>query len=228
MVFGIDLTGDMMKTAIIIGATGLVGSHLLDLLLQDARFGKIKVFTRKSTGKEDTKLEEFVIDFDRMEEWGHHLSGDVLFSALGTTIRKAGSKDAQYKIDFSYQHDVAAKAAGNRVSSYVLVSSAGADPGSTIFYSKMKGGLEVAIKKLHFRCIRIIRPGILDGERNESRPMEKVAVGISRGLIWIPGLKKYRPVHASTVAKAMINACFDETAGTLTYTLEDVFELASL
>jgi uncharacterized protein YbjT (DUF2867 family) len=216
-----------MKTTLLIGATGLVGSYLLDLLLKDSRFDKIKVFTRRSTGKKDIKLEEFVIDFDNIEEWSHHLSGDVLFSALGTTISKAGSKDEQYKIDFTYQYNVADQAAKNGVGTYVLVSSAGADPSSKIFYSRMKGELEKTVSKLKFQNIRIIQPGILDGERSESRPMEKLVISVSRGLIYIPGLKKFRPIHAETVAKAMINAFFDGSAGICTYTLEEVFALAT-
>jgi uncharacterized protein YbjT (DUF2867 family) len=216
-----------MKTALIIGATGLVGSHLLDLLLNDARFEKIKVFTRRPTGIKHSKLEEIVTDFDKMHEWSHQLSGDVLFSALGTTIKKAGSKDTQYKIDFSYQYDVADHAKQNGVGTYVLVSSAGADPRSKVFYSRMKGELEEAISKLKFQNIRIIRPGILDGERSESRPMEKLAVAVSRRLVYMPCLKRFRPIHAETVAKAMINACFEESAGIRKYELEEVFTLAS-
>jgi uncharacterized protein YbjT (DUF2867 family) len=216
-----------MKTAILIGATGLVGSHLLNQLINDTRFDKIRVFTRKSTGKKDEKLEEYIIDFDDMKEWAHRLSGDVLFSALGTTLKKAGSKDAQFKIDFSYQYNIADHASQNGVGTYVLVSSAGADPGSKVFYSRMKGELEEAINKLNFTSIRIIQPGILDGERDESRPMEKFAIQVARALVYVPGIKRFRPIHAETVAKAMINACFDESAGTRIYTLEEVFTLAA-
>ena len=216
-----------MNTALIIGATGLVGSHLLNILLNDTMFEKIKVFTRKPTGKKDNKLEEFIIDFDKMQEWAYHLSGDVLFSALGTTLKKAGSKDAQYKIDFSYQYNVADRAAQNGVNTYVLVSSAGANSRSKVFYSRIKGELEDAAGKLTFKSIRILQPGILDGERPESRPVEKLAISVARGLIHIPGLKRFRPIHADTVAKAMINACVDKTAGVRKYTLEEVFKLAS-
>jgi uncharacterized protein YbjT (DUF2867 family) len=217
-----------MKSALLIGATGLVGSHLLDLLLKDDRFGIIKVFARKSTGKKNDKIEEYLVDFDKMGEWARYLTGDVLFSALGTTIRKAGSQSAQYRVDFTYQYDTALNAAENGVSTYVLVSSAGASPGSKVFYSRMKGELEEAVCKLAFNKIRIIRPGILDGNRNESRPMEKFAIGVSRGLAYVPGLRQFRPVHAETVAKAMINACFDEPARIGKYTLEEVFTLSAV
>ena len=215
-----------MKTALLIGATGLVGSHLLDLLLKDPRFNTVKVFTRRSTGKKDEKLEEFIIDFDYVKGWAHQLSGDVLFSSLGTTIRKAGNQDVQYKIDYTYQYEVANQASQNGVGTYVLVSSAGAGSKSGIFYSRMKGELEEAVSKLSFPNIRIIRPGILDGQRNESRPLEKAAIEISRVLAYIPGIKQFRPVHANVVAKAMINAAFDGSAGIRKYELEEVFTLA--
>jgi uncharacterized protein YbjT (DUF2867 family) len=217
-----------MKTALMIGATGLVGSHLLDLLLKDPRFNKVKVFTRRSTGKKDEKLEEFVIDFDDMKGWAHLISGDILFSSMGTTIGKAGSQDAQYKIDYTYQYEVAYQASQNSVGTYVLVSSAGASPGSKIFYSRMKGELEEAVSKLPFHNIRILQPGILDGPRGESRPAEKMAIQISRVLTYIPGVKKFRPIHAEIVAKAMINASFDYQAGIRKYTLEEVFTLATV
>jgi len=215
-----------MKTALLIGSTGLVGSCLLDLLLKDPRFNKVKIFTRRSTGKKNEKLEEFLIDFDDVKGWAFQLSGDVLFSSLGTTIRKAGSQYAQYKIDFTYQYEVAKEASQNGVGTYVLVSSAGASSKSKMFYSRMKGELEEAISRLSFQKIRIIQPGILDGDRKESRPVEKAAIQISRVLACIPGLKKFRPVHAETVAKALINACFDESAGNKKYTLNEVFTLA--
>ena len=217
-----------MKTAIIIGATGLVGSHLLDLLLGDDHFNQVSIFTRNPTGKRDPKLIENIIDFDKPEEWESLVKGDVLFSALGTTIKKAGSQELQYKIDFTYQFRIAEIAARNQVQSLVLVSSAGANSESKIFYSRMKGELEEAVKKLPFAHIEILQPGILDGSRKESRPMEKISISIARGLKFIPGLKQYRPVHAGIVAKAMINAALSGKSGIKTSTLEGVFTLASI
>jgi len=215
-----------METALLIGATGLVGSHLLDLLMNDERFSKVKVFTRTPTGKKSDKIEEHVIDFDKMDDWAPLLKGDILFSSLGTTIKKAGSQDAQYKIDYTYQYEVAARAAQNGVGTYVLVSSAGASSKSKIFYSRMKGELDEAVSKLSFQNIRIILPGILDGQRNESRPLEKAAIEISRILTYIPGIRQFRPVHANVVAKAMINAAFDGSDRVRKYELEEVFTIA--
>src|SRR5689334_5676279 len=95
------------RTAMVIGATGLVGSHLVQLLLHDDRFAVVKIFARRSTGIQHPKLQERIIDFDHPERWKHLITGDVLFSALGTTLKTAGSKEAQYKIDHTYQFNVA-------------------------------------------------------------------------------------------------------------------------
>ena len=104
-----------MKTAIVIGASGLVGSYITLKLLDDIRYDKVKVFVRNSLDISHVKLEEHVIDFDKIEIWKEYLTGDELFSALGTTIKKAGSKEAQYKVDYTYQFDVAKAASENRV-----------------------------------------------------------------------------------------------------------------
>ena len=134
----------MPKTAILIGATGLVGAALTDALLADSRFEKVVVFVRRATGKNHPKLEEHIVNFDAIDNWKQLLTGDVLFSAMGTTIGKAGSKEAQYKIDYTYQYEVAKAASENGVRQYVLVSSAGASPQSKIFYSRMKGELKTS------------------------------------------------------------------------------------
>lgn len=213
------------KTALVIGATGLVGTQLVQQLLQDSRFGKVVTFVRRATGVKHAKLEEHVIDFEAKENWHHPLKGDVLFSALGTTIGKAGSQAAQYKIDFTYQYNFAHAAAKNGVPVYVLISSAGADPKSRIFYSRMKGELEEAVKKLSFSFIHIIQPGLLNGHRKEFRLGEKLAVPLLSLFKFIPGIKKYRPIHARTVARAMINAAFDTAQQVKVHTLEEVFVL---
>ena len=118
-----------MKTAIVIGATGLVGSALTSQLLEHPEFSGVKVFVRRSTHLSHQKLREHIVDFDKIDDWKHLLQGDVLFSAMGTTLNKAGSKAAQYRIDYTYQYNVAAAAASNGVPAYVLISSAGASDG---------------------------------------------------------------------------------------------------
>ena len=136
------------------------------------------------------------------------LVGDELYSALGTTIKKAGSKEAQYKIDFTYQYEVAKAAAKNGVKKYLLVSSAGANYKSGNFYLRIKGSLDEKVQQLNFEKIRIFRPSILVGLRSEKRLGESIGIKIAGTITKIiPALKKYRPIKASQVAEAMIKIC---------------------
>lgn len=215
-----------MKTAILLGATGLVGDYLLRELLLDDRFDSIKVLSRRLTGYQNPKLHEHLIDFWQPQQWSELLTGDVLFSTLGTTLKQAGSQDAQYEIDYTYQYQAAQAAAENGVEAYVLVSSAGADAHSFIFYSRMKGELERDIKKLPFRRIRVLQPGMLAGNRKEPRTGERLGLLLGSVLGQLPLLRQYRPIHGRTVAQAMINSALDETPGVQTVTLEDVFARA--
>lgn len=215
------------QTAIVIGATGLIGFNLVKLILEDNNFSCLKVFTRRTLGINNKKLEEYLVDFDRIEEWKEKIKGDVLFSAMGTTLQKAGSKAVQYKIDYTYQYLTALAAANNGVNTFSLVSSAGANPKSSIFYSRMKGELDHAVEALPFKNIFIFRPSILDGERQESRTGERIGIVLSRFFTKIPGLTKYRPISGNVVAKAMIHV--SQTAHKRKefeiFTLEEIFSL---
>lgn len=215
-----------MRTALLIGATGLVGDHLLRQLLLDERFDRLKVFVRRPTGYQSPKLEEHVVDFDQPQAWSEALTGDVLFSTLGTTLRQAGSQEAQYKVDYTYQYRTAQAAASHGVPVLVLVSSAGADADSFVFYNRMKGELERDIKRLPFQRIRILQPGVLAGGRAQVRLGEKIGLVLASVVGAVPPLRGYRPVHARIVAQAMINAALDETPGVSTDTLEGVFTRA--
>lgn len=215
----------MNKTAIVIGATGLVGSHILKQLLEDDRYETVKVFHRRSTGVEHSKLEEHVVDFNNMEEWKNQLTGDELYSALGTTIKKAGSQEKQYTIDFTYQYETAKAAAENGVDKLSLVSSAGANAQSRAFYTKLKGELDEAVKELPFEVITILRPSFLDGDRSENRFGEAIGIFMGKLFTKIPGLKKYRPIFAGKVAEGMINSLHKCPKGYHTFELDEIFYL---
>ncbi|NDC40103.1 MAG: NADH-quinone oxidoreductase subunit F [Chitinophagia bacterium] len=217
-----------MKTALIIGATGLTGMALTTQLLNDSRFEKVRIFVRRTTGIIHPKLVEHVVDFDRPDEWKKNLNGDVLYSVMGTTLRKAGSKEAQYRVDYIYQYNTARYAAANGVPMYVLVSAGGANSESPIYYSRIKGELEREIRKLPFETIHIIRPGMLTGNRAEKRTGEKIGIGIMNVLGSLPGLSVLKPIDVATVAHAMINATFRRVAGIHIYSVGEVFKLAGV
>src|SRR6476620_5956622 len=216
----------MKKTALVIGATGLVGNELVHQLLADDRFGAVLVFVRRSMGILHSKLQEFIINFDEPQSWNHLVKGDVLFSALGTTLKKAGSKEAQYIIDHDYQYNFAQAAAQNQVPVYVLVSSAMASVSSRIFYTRMKGELERDIQLLPFQAIHIMQPGMLQGNRKENRPGEKIGLSVIRLLNKMGIALKQKPVPASIVAKAMINVSFKNDKRISVYALTQVFTAA--
>ena len=213
-------------TALVIGATGLVGNELVHLLLADDRFGEVLVFARRTTGITHLKLREFLIDFNDSKSWRHLVVGDVLFSALGTTLKKAGSKEAQYQIDYQYQYDFAKAAAGNHVPVYVLVSSAMASVYSRIFYTRMKGELERDIRLLPFQYIHIMQPGMLEGNRKEKRPGEKIGLALLKFINKLGIALQQNPVPASVVAKAMINVSFLKNNHLNVYVLREVFSAA--
>lgn len=216
-----------MKTAIIIGATGLVGNHLVHLLLDDDQFSKIVVFVRRSLQLQHQKIEEHIIDFAKPASWMSLVQGDILFSALGTTIKQAGSQRDQYKIDYTYQYAFAQAAAQDQVPTYVLVSSAGANPNAMFFYSRMKGELERDVKTLPFKSINIIQPGLLHGARKDERFGETMAFKVLNAINTIGLFKQYRPIEGKNVAVALRNAGIQAKPGVHTYTLEQVFELAN-
>src|SRR5215213_8400607 len=144
--------------ALLIGATGATGKDLLQLLLNDGAFHRVDIFVRRRLDVQHEKLKVHIIDFDKPAQWSQLVKGDVLFSCLGTTLKAAGSKEAQWKIDYDYQYDFAKAARENGVDNYVLVSSSGASPDSLLFYPRMKGQLESAVTSLGFAKLSIFNP----------------------------------------------------------------------
>lgn len=217
-----------MKTAIVIGATGLIGNLLVNKLLNDDRYKSVKVFSRRSTGINHPKLEEHLVDFDEMDQWKNQISGDELFSAMGTTIRKAKSTSIQYKVDVTYQYEFAKAASENGVKNYFLVSSSGANAKSKLFYLKIKGELDEKVKSLPFEKIRIFRPSLLLGDRPQKRFGEKAAEIILKIIVPVlPFLKNQRPIEGEKVANAMIgSANLDDKERIRIFELDEIFKLA--
>lgn len=190
--------------AIVLGATGAVGKDLTELLLNDDSFDSIEIFVRRDPDFSNPKLITHVVDFDNINDWKNLIKGDVAFSCLGTTLKAAGSKEAQYKVDFTYQYEFAQSASKNGISAYLLVSSAMANSSSSIFYTRMKGELEDAVNKMPFQRICIVRPPSLI-RKNTDRLNEKIVVPIIKFFNKIGLLKSQTPMDTMVVAKAMLN-----------------------
>ena len=214
------------KTALVLGATGLVGSQVLQLLLEDDRYEKVLVFHRRKTGVTHPKLTEYVIKFDEINIWKHLIAGDHLFSALGTTIKQAGSQNAQYKVDYDHQYDFARVARKNGITHYCLISSIGASSKSKNFYTHMKGRLDKDVKKLKFEKTLILRPSFLKGNRQEKRILEKMGIQLFSIISFLPGIQKYKPIKGKQLAEAMINGLNDPSTKR-THTGDEIFKLIS-
>ncbi|MBS0027889.1 oxidoreductase [Chitinophaga sp. 22321] len=198
----------MNKTAIVIGATGLTGTHLVAALLKDPYFSKVKVLVRKPWAHARPGLESIIVDFDDRESLAAALQGDVLFCCIGTTIRKAGSQENFREVDYGIPVKCAEIAHEQGVAQFALMSSIGADPHSRNFYLRTKGETEEAVQSSGFSGVYIFRPSVLIGPRNEFRLGEwlgKYLIQLFYFLLqgrW----KKYRAIKAATVANAMIAA----------------------
>ena len=211
--------------ALLIGATGATGNDLLASLLKDPSFHQVEVFVRRNLNVIHEKLKVHIINFDKPEEWKHLVKGHVLFSCLGTTLKTAGSKQAQWKIDYDYQYQFAKAAKENNVPCYVLVSSVSASPDSTIFYLKMKGQLEVAVKALNFPSLHIFNPPVLI-RKNSNRFAEVAGWKLIKLLNKIGLLRSQKPLETETLAQAMLNAAKRNISGATYYKNQDIRQMA--
>ena len=194
------------KTAILFGATGLTGSIVLQNLVQDERYENIKVFSRSELTVKSDKIKLFQTNLEDIEQFSGDITGDDLFCCLGTTIKKAGSKDNFRKVDLYFPVKIAEIASRNNVSNFLMISSIGADPDSSGFYLRTKGEAEQAVRGYSFNKIVILRPSMLLGKRNEFRLLEEAGKLIMLPMKYIltGKLRKYRAIDANRVAKAMI------------------------
>lgn len=189
--------------ALVIGATGAVGKDLVQQLLADEAFERVDIFVRREVPIPAEKLHVHIVDFDRLETWADQLQGDVLFSCMGTTIKAAGSQDAQWKVDYTYQFKTAKAARANGVKTYVLVSSVGANAKSKVFYTRMKGALDEAVQKLGFEGCFILRPPSLI-RKGSDRLGEKVGIVALKAFNALGLLRQFTPVPTEEVAAVMI------------------------
>jgi len=194
------------KTALLVGATGLVGGHCLRFLLEGDYYGKVVVLTRRKLPLEHEKLEQHVIDFDALEQKADLVKADDIYCCLGTTRKKTPSKDVYYKVDFTYPFEVARLGRANGAEHYAMVSAIGASPRSGIFYNRTKGEIEKAVSGLGFPGTYIFRPSLLVGERKEERKWEEVSgsFGNKLSFLLVGPMKKFRPIEARAVAFAMV------------------------
>jgi uncharacterized protein YbjT (DUF2867 family) len=218
------------RTALLLGATGgLVGGHCLELLLGDEAYERVVTLGRRKLALEHPKLAQHVIDFERLHAHADLMSAQDVFCCLGTTIKQAGSQEAFYKVDFTYPHEVARLSQEQGAEQFLLVSALGADARSRIFYNRVKGETEEAIGRLAFDGVQIFRPSLLLGERAEFRLGERVAEKLSRifSFLFLGSLQKYRPVHARTVAAAMVAAARRRPRGVNVFESDEIRAMSS-
>lgn len=197
----------MKKTAIILGATGLTGSLLLEKLLKDDRYKTIKLFSRKEIDGLPSKVKQFVGDIVELKHFKKDFTADEVFCCIGTTAKKTPDKTLYKKIDFGIPVTAAKLSKENGIPSFLVVSTLGANATSSIFYNKTKGEMEQAVRLEKIEKTHILQPSIIGGNRQEKRIGEKIALGLFKLLqpLFFGKLKKYRITEAEDIAQAMIN-----------------------
>jgi uncharacterized protein YbjT (DUF2867 family) len=214
----------MTKKAIIVGASGLIGSKLLAILSAQPDYDEILVIGRKKTRTTNTKVTQLIIDFAHLDHYTKSITGDVLFCCLGTTKSQTPDLIEYRKIDHDYPVQLAEIALMNGVGEYHFVSSMGANSDASNFYTKMKGDTEADLKKVGFKSLHLYEPSILIGHRKKARHMERVGVVFMKiiGPLLIGGLKKYKAIDANDVAKAMYKQSLKNKEGVFTYTSDKI------
>ena len=210
--------------AMVLGATGATGRDLVTQLLAHPAFASVSIFVRKKPDFEHQKLKVHEVDFSKFSNYKNLVVGDVLFSALGTTRKVAGSKANQYEVDYTYQYEFAKMASENGVNHYALVSSTGANKNAWFFYLKTKGALEEEIKKLPFKSIKIYQPPTLIRQADLLRPAEKRGIRILNTLNRFGILRSQKPLSVSVLAKKMIDEVLRNKQGKTTYQPKDIKE----
>lgn len=201
-----------MKVALLAGGTGLIGSQLLEFLVNDSRYQKIKCLTRNSLGLSHEKIEIIKTDGSNLKDIASQLEADDIFCCLGTTIKKAKTEEAFKKIDFEYPLHLASICQAKGAKQFLLISSLGANANSSVFYNKVKGEVENAITSIGFSCFHILRPSLLLGPRLETRSGEDAAKVFFKLFGFLVPLK-YKAIEAAKVARAMLHLAKQDESG---------------
>ena len=206
-----------MKTALLFGASGLVGNHLLNQLISNNNYSKIKLFVRSTIDISDPKIEIIQTDFNNLENHKEDIIGDDCFFCIGTTKKNSPDKNEYRRVELDVPKEIAQIAKSNSVNSFVFVSSGYADPKSSGDYLKFKGEVEEELKRLNFPKLGIMRPSFLLGDRKEKRVGEKIGIFVFKLLspLFLGPLKKMKPIHSATVAKAMIAITQNDSSQTI-------------
>jgi len=194
------------RSALVLGATGLVGGHCLELLLGDPAWSRVNVVARRPSGRTHPRLTEVVADFERLEAHAEAFAVDAVFCCLGTTIRKAGSQEAFLRVDHDYPVAAARLASARGARRFLLVTALGADAGSRVFYNRVKGEVERDVSALPFEGVALLRPSLILGDRAERRTAEALAQRLAplAAPLLVGPLRKYRAIDATAVARAMV------------------------
>ena len=220
----------MSRTALLLGASGLIGGHCLDLLLTDNNYAQVTILVRKPLPQSHPKLTQRSVNFDRLTEAADAFRMQDVFCCLRTTIKTAGSQEAFRKVDFTYPVESARLAMQQSAAQFLLVSALGANAKSSVFYSRTKGEVEAAIAASDLSSVQIFRPSLLLGQRAEVRSGEVIAEKISRALslLLLGPLRKYRPIEARAVAAAMIAVAKQQPAGIHFYESDRIAQIANM
>jgi len=216
-----------MKTALVFGSSGLVGGHLLNQLIENDNYNKIKIFVRSEPKNHNPKIEIIKTDFNNLENHKEDIKGDDCFFCIGTTKQNSPDKNEYRRVELDIPKEIAQITKSNSLNSFVFVSSGFADPKNSGDYLRFKGQVEEQLKRLSFQKLGIVRPSFLLGDRKEKRIGEKIGILIFKLLspLFVGPLKKMKPIHSEKVAKAMINICNNEYSKVI-FESNEIVELA--
>jgi uncharacterized protein YbjT (DUF2867 family) len=219
-------TKQMKADILVVGSTGLVGGAFLKLIRNDPSAGKILVLARRKIPAiaDAPHVQKEIVDFNNLDKYKHLLSARTMVCALGTTIKKASSKEGFRQVDYQIPMNIARYAVKNGCEIFILISAIGANPDSSVFYNKVKGELERDIQTLSFKSIHIIRPSLLMGDREEFRFGEEIGKLLIQPFSFlIPD--KYKPVHVDVIARKIRSLLKDNTPGVHIYEGRQIYEL---